>query len=133
MKKLLALLGLLLVMTSCGNNTTTQSTTTNSDKPATNAPAKEDDKKAVGFKDGTFKTSAKGMKSDIELEVVVAEGKIKEIKVVKQDETPELFEKAKAVINSIIEKQSTEVDTVATATVSSKAIIEAVSKVLEKK
>ncbi len=115
MKKLLAILSLLLVMTACGNNTTTTSTA------------------SAGYKDGTFKTSAKGRNADIELEVVVTDGKIKEIKVVKQEETPEIFEKAKAVINSIIEKQSTEVDTVASATISSKAIIEAVSKVLEKK
>lgn len=86
------------------------------------------------FKDGTFKASAKGRNGNIELEVVVKDGSISEIKILSHKETETIFDPAKdIIIKNIIAKQSTNVDVVSGATLSSKAIIEAVSKAIENK
>ena len=96
---------------------------------------KESDEVAKGnFKDGTFKASAKGRNGDVELEVVVSDGSITDIKILNHNDTETFFESAKDIIvKNIINKQSVDVDVVSGATLSSKAIIEAVSKALENK
>lgn len=134
MKKLLALLCLLLVMTSCGNNTTKPAAGT--DKPATqDADKKPAEKPATttGFKDGSFDTKATIKDGYADLKVVVEGGKLKSVDVVKhegKDEDKPFFEKATAVLKTMVEKQSAKVDAVAGATLSSNALMEAVSKVL---
>lgn len=142
MKKLLALLCLLLVMTSCGNNSG-EKPAAGSDKPATQdakqpeakPEAKPEEKPAstTGFKDGTFDTKATIKDGYADLKVVVEGGKLKSVDVVKRegkDEDKPFFEQASAVLKTMVEKQSAKVDAVAGATLSSNALMEAVSKVL---
>lgn len=86
------------------------------------------------FKNGTFKCSAKGRNGEIELEVIVADNSIKEIKVLNHKETEAIFNPAKdVIIKNMLKNQTNKVDTVAGATISSKAMIEAVGKVLSEK
>ncbi|SDB22624.1 FMN-binding domain-containing protein [Pseudobutyrivibrio sp. YE44] len=88
----------------------------------------EGDKKEL--KDGLYRGTAKGFKSDITVEVKVSNGKIESINVVNQNDTERFWQKAVAIIDSIINNQSTEVDTVSGATYSSKGIKEAIENAL---
>ncbi|MEW9093777.1 MAG: FMN-binding protein [Clostridiaceae bacterium] len=86
----------------------------------------------AAFKDGDYKATTKGHNGDLTVNVQVADGKIKEIKVTDHKETEGIFDGVEEnLIPEIIKKQSTEVDTISGATVSSKAVIEAVNKALE--
>lgn len=88
---------------------------------------------APTWKDGTYNGKAEGLHGDIELGVEVKSGKIAKINVISQGETSGVSEAAfEQVPADIVKKQSTEVDTVAGATVSSKAIITAVKQALDK-
>lgn len=83
-----------------------------------------------GVPDGKYTGTAEGFKSTIKVEVTVAGGKITEIKVLEQNETPDRFEKATKVIGEIIAKQSVQVDAASGATMSSDGIIQAVVNAL---
>ncbi len=79
------------------------------------------------FEDGTYTGSADGFKSTIKVEVTVQSGKITEIKVLEQDDTPSYYADAETeVIPRIIEEQSFEVDAASGATRSSEGIKQAV-------
>ena len=81
---------------------------------------------------GTYTGKAVGMKGEIVLDVTFDETSITEIKVVSHQETPGISDAAfETVPASIIKHQSLGVDTVAGATVSSKAILAAVSMAVE--
>ena len=70
--------------------------------------------------------------SEIVLDVIIEDGEIVEIVVMEQDETPGIGDSAiNAVIDRIIENQSTDVDVVSGATVSSKGTMEAVKDALD--
>ena len=86
----------------------------------------------AAFKDGEYKSSTKGHNGELTVEVKVSDGKIKDIEVVDHKETDGIFDGVKDnLIPDIIKKQSTDgVDTVAGATVSSKAVIKAVNDAL---
>ena len=88
------------------------------------------DGKAV-YKDGEYTGIAKGKKSNITVKVTVKNGKIAAIDVVSQKETRSYWEKAVAVIDSIIEAQTTDVDNISGATISSEGIKEAVNNALK--
>ena len=80
---------------------------------------------------GTYTSSAMGMGS-ITVEVTVDANKIKEIKANLENETPSIGQVAgDELVDAIIKAQSTDVDTVAGATITSKAIIEAVENCLK--
>ena len=84
------------------------------------------------FEDGVYQGSAQGHSGQIELEVVVEAGSISEIEVLAQNETPGLGDDAiDETIESIIENQSLEVDTVSGATNSSVGTINAVENALD--
>lgn len=86
----------------------------------------------TAFKDGDYKATTKGHNGDLTVDVKVADGKIEDIKVTDHKETEGIFDGVEEnLIPEIIKKQSTEVDTISGATVSSKAVIEAVNKALE--
>ena len=88
---------------------------------------------AAAFKDGSYTGKAEGMKGDIEVSVEVAGGKIAKVNIMSQNETVGVADLAlENVPAAIVEKQGTEVDTVAGATVSSEAIIAAVDEALAK-
>ena len=86
------------------------------------------------YKDGSYPAMARGNSGDIKLSIEIKSGKIADIKILEQKETPEIMEGAKNVlIPSIIKKQGTEgVDAVSGATKSSNAILEAVNEALGK-
>ena len=88
---------------------------------------------AASYKDGTYTGEGTGNASKIQVEVVVAGGKITSVKVVKHGETEMLLNAAQRKLSkAIIKKNGTEgVAAVTGASNSSKGIIEAVNKALE--
>ena len=84
------------------------------------------------LKDGEYEGTARGYSSDITVRVIIRAGKIFDIEVLSQAETPEYFQYALSVLDDIIDRNSTDVDSVSGATISSDALKEAVSIALEK-
>lgn len=83
--------------------------------------------------DGTYRGSAMGYNDEILVEVTVLAGRIIEIIVLENSETPTRFIEAyPAVPERIIETQSLDVDTRTGATISGDAIIQAVLNALQK-
>lgn len=89
---------------------------------------------ASAYKDGTYMGTGQGNASQIQVEVVVTGGKIASVKVPKHGETEMLLNAAqKKLSKSIVKNNGTEgVSAVTGASNSSKGIIEAVNKALEK-
>ena len=83
--------------------------------------------------DGTYEgTSDAGMHAGLKVEVTVAEGKISDVKVTEHQETEGIGTEAiDKIPGEIKEKQSTEIEVVSGATLTSNAIIEATNKALE--
>lgn len=87
--------------------------------------------KDAGLKDDTYTGQATGMDT-VKVEVTVADGKISKVEVVEHNETEGFCEPAiEQIPGAIVEKNSTEVDTVSGATVTSNAIKKAVDNALE--
>ena len=87
----------------------------------------------IELKDNELLGKGKGIGGEVYVKVTMDGDKIIAIEVVKHSETPGRSDPAfESVPNQIIEKQSVEVDTVAGATITSKAIIEAVNDALNK-
>lgn len=85
-----------------------------------------------GIKDGTYAASAKGYRSNIELEVLFEKKNLKAIKILKHGETDVLCNEAfEKIPKEMIDKQSVNVDFSTGATVTSKAIQSAVSQAIE--
>ncbi|SHN75146.1 FMN-binding protein [Desulfitobacterium chlororespirans] len=85
------------------------------------------------YKDGTYEGSSdKGIHPGLKVSVTVQGGKIAEVAVVENQETPGVGSMAiEALPAKIVEAQSTEVEAVSGASLSSAAIKEAVDKALE--
>ena len=94
--------------------------------------AKKEDKPVEGLKDGEYFGSANGYGGNLTVKVSIKNGKISTIDVVSQNETPEYFNRAYAVINKILSSGSVNVDSVTGATVSSNAVKMAVADALHK-
>ncbi|MDR7870970.1 MAG: FMN-binding protein [Tissierellaceae bacterium] len=87
--------------------------------------------KDAGLKDGTYTGQAEGM-APLAVEVSVTDGKISAVEVTEQNETEGFSEPAlEQIPAAIVEKNSTEVDAVSGATVTSNAIKDAVNNALE--
>lgn len=88
---------------------------------------------AASYKDGTYTGEGTGNASKIQVQVVVAGGKISSVKVLKHGETEMLLNAAKKKLSKkIVQANGTEgVAAVTGASNSSKGIIEAVNKALE--
>ncbi len=83
------------------------------------------------YKDGTYSGAAEGFGGEIEVSVEVKDGAIDTIQIVSaENETKEYLEEAKSVTDTMIDKQTTDVDTVSGATFSSTGIINAVKVAL---
>jgi uncharacterized protein with FMN-binding domain/succinate dehydrogenase/fumarate reductase flavoprotein subunit len=131
MKKLIALLlciSMALSFAACAAPAEQQ-------EPAvTEAPTPAPETEEPLYTDGTYTGSANGMGGAVPVTVTVSGGKITEIVVGDNKETPGVSDPAiEQIPAAIIEAQSAEVDVVAGATVTSKAIMEAVANALSGK
>jgi uncharacterized protein with FMN-binding domain/Pyruvate/2-oxoacid:ferredoxin oxidoreductase delta subunit len=99
----------------------------NTDKSASSSDIKDSEGKQ--YKDGTYTGVGQGKNTDLKVAVTVKDGKIANIEIVSNNET-----KGKEALNvvpkEIVEKQSTDVDVVSGATMTSKGIMEAVNNAL---
>jgi len=78
---------------------------------------------AKGIPDGSYTGSSKGFKGTTVVKVIVENETLTDIEIVSYDDDERWFERAKnSIINSIIQNQNTDVDTVAGATYSSVGI-----------
>ena len=93
---------------------------------------KKDRKKVEGLKDGEYIGSANGYGGILTVKVNIKNGKISAIDVISQNETPQYFRRAYAVINQILSTGSVNVDSVSGATVSSNALKMAVADAIQK-
>lgn len=82
----------------------------------------------LAWNDGVYTGTAKGHNGPILLEVKVADGKISEVNVLEHVETPYISDAGFMVTDNIIKTQSLAVDTISGATVTSKAVIAAVTE-----
>ncbi len=90
--------------------------------------------KDAKLEDGTYTGTGEGFGGDVVVEVTVEEGKIANVEVVENDETPDFASEAlETVPAAIVEKNSTDVDGHSGATMTSNAIKEAVNNALENK
>lgn len=108
--------------------------TENSDENETETPeeSKPVEAPSYSFNAGTYEVTTDGLNGKVTLEVVLDDTSITSISVKEHSETAGLGDKAMdEVINEILSTQSTSVDTVAGATISSNAVINAVNEVIE--
>ena len=81
--------------------------------------------------DGSYEGTASGCKGDITVSVTVSGGKVTDIAVVSQSDTPQFFSQAQSVLTDITDSQSLDVDAVSGATYSSSGLINAVADALQ--
>lgn len=83
------------------------------------------------YKAGTYKGTAEGRNGDVEVTVKLSSSKIASVAVTKHAETPGISDASiKDIPAAIVKAQSTDVDTISGATITSKAIIEATKAAL---
>lgn len=85
---------------------------------------------AAAYKDGTYYGSGTGFGGPLKVMVEISGGKIASIQIVENSDGSDYISTAASLIDSIIAKQSTNVDTVSGATYSSVGIIQAVRDAL---
>lgn len=84
------------------------------------------------LKDGLYEGESMGYSDNVKTQVKIKGGKIKDITITSQKETPEYYEMAVKIIPKIVKKQSIEVDAIGGATITSNAIKRAVADALRK-
>lgn len=90
-----------------------------------------DEPAATGVTDGTYTASARGKHAPVGVEVTVADGKISDIKITDNQEMPGMVESIeKDMLPLIVENQTLNVDNVTAATVTSSAVLTAVTDAL---
>ncbi|MGF6906926.1 flavocytochrome c [Fusobacterium sp. PH5-44] len=83
------------------------------------------------LKDGNYTSTTKGNNGNIKLEAIVKDGKISDIAIKEHSETKGIFEvPMERIPKLIIENQSVAIDTIAGATVTSKAILEGAKDII---
>ncbi|MDY2656317.1 MAG: FMN-binding protein, partial [Candidatus Limiplasma sp.] len=81
----------------------------------------------LAFEPNVYTGVGEGMGGDVTVEVTFSENAIEEVKVVSHTETPGISDPAiEQIPSAIVEAQSLDVDAVAGATITSKAIVQAV-------
>ncbi len=107
----------------------------NSDKPQEPETSTEnhnpDISGTIPYKDGVYSGSADGYWGEIKVSVTIQSKTIKEIKILESEDDEAFFNRAKAVIDNVIKKQSTDVDVVSGATYSSNGILGAIENALK--
>ena len=85
----------------------------------------------VTWADGTYSASGTGYnEAGIEMEVTVEGNRITDVKATKQNETDAYYHMAETLFHTILEKQTSDVDTITGATLSSNGILEGTEKAL---
>ena len=95
--------------------------------------AAEEEEQAKGsfdLEDGVYQGTGTGYRGDITAAVKIKDKQIASIEILSASDDEPFFGRAKGLIDQIIKKQSTKVDTVSGATYSSKGIISAVKNAL---
>ena len=85
---------------------------------------------ASTYKDGTYYGTGKGFAGTMKVKVDISGGKIDSISIVSTKDGDSYVKSASSLLDTIVEKQSTNVDTVSGATFSSRGIIAAVRSAL---
>ena len=85
---------------------------------------------ASAYKDGTYYGTGKGFAGTMKVKVDISGGKIASISIVSTKDGDGYVKSASSLLDTIVEKQSTNVDTVSGATFSSRGIIAAVRSAL---
>lgn len=85
---------------------------------------------AAAYRDGTYYGTGKGFAGTMKVKVDIAGGKIASISIVSTKDGDSYVKSASSLLDTIVEKQSTNVDTVSGATFSSRGIIAAVRSAL---
>lgn len=85
---------------------------------------------ASAYKDGTYYGTGKGFAGTMKVKVDISGGKIATISIVSTKDGDSYVKSASSLLDTIVEKQSTNVDTVSGATFSSRGIIAAVRSAL---
>ena len=85
---------------------------------------------ASAYKDGTYYGTGKGFAGTMKVKVDISGGKIASISIVSTKDGDSYVKSASSLLDTIVEKQSTNVDTVSGATFSSRGIISAVRSAL---
>ncbi|WP_053228377.1 FAD-dependent oxidoreductase [Spirochaeta cellobiosiphila] len=89
-------------------------------------------KNAVQFEPGTYQAQGEGREGKVDFDVTFSNDKITDINVVSQSETKVIGQKALETMKKrILKAQSVDVDTVSGATMSSQAMLEAVSSAIK--
>lgn len=132
--------------TTSNNNSTTNAETSNDNNTESNAANSSEQNSSSAtntnnttapsstsskYKDGTYTGVGQGFRPNLKVSVTVKNGKITNIEMLSNEETPQFFNRAASVVPSeIVQSQSTEVDAVSGATRSSNGIMMAVSDAL---
>lgn len=100
--------------------------------PASYLPSGEPEIPEPGIPDGVYTGTGQGRNGEITVCVTIDSGEIVDIQIVSHAETPKYFSRAEEIISTILSEQSTEVDAVTGATLSSNGIKSAVANALER-
>lgn len=82
------------------------------------------------LQDGSYQGSAQGYRGSIQVSVTVEGGAVSAVTVLSENDTQEYFSRASALLNTIVDEQSLELDAVSGATYSSAGILNAVADAL---
>lgn len=96
------------------------------------APAVEKLSESGTYKDGTYTGTGTGFSGTITVQVVIEDGKIKDITILSATDDSPYLQNASALLKQIVALQSTNVDIVSGATYSSVGLISAVRDALQK-
>lgn len=111
-------------------DTSTPATTASSSNQSSPSIETVDDSNQT-WKDGNYYGSGTGFNGEVQVQVVIADGKITDINVVSHNDDSSFMSQAQGLIPNIISTQSTNVDAVSGATYSSRGIINAVRAALK--
>ena len=124
---IMALASLIFVTTGCSSSTEPAAQT--SAEPVAEATPEP----AATYKDGDYEGVGKGVHGEVKVAVKVAGGQISEVKVISHNETEGVGSVAVDMLpGEIVNAQSANVEMVSGATVTSKAIADAVNSALDK-
>lgn len=124
-----ATLALSLALVGCSSSDSSDNTSSDDSDDATEASTIAD---AGDWTDGTYTATVTGKKGDFDVTVVIEDGYIASIEIGENNETESKGGVAIAQLpDEIVDAQSTDVDTVSGATITSEAIIEGVNECLE--